>query len=44
MILLTPTDFATDGIAVIKAVGIPALSASFCIVDTQRVQVPHVEV
>src|SRR6056297_3169211 len=44
IILLEPTDFATEGIAVMSAAGIPARSASFCIVDTQRVQVPHVEV
>jgi len=44
MIRLTPTDLATEGIAVIRDAGIPARSASFCIVDTQRVQVPQVEV
>lgn len=44
IILLTPTDLATEGIAVIRAEGMPRRSASFCIVDTQRVQVPHVEV
>lgn len=43
-ILLAPTDKAIDVKAVITTLGIPALSISFEIVATQRVQVPHVEV
>lgn len=43
-ILFAPTDNAIEVKAVITTLGIPALSISFEIVATQRVQVPHVEV